>query len=33
MMTVNLPAKTLDEGITNMMNTAKMCLHLLIDLH
>ena len=24
MMTVNLPAKTLDEGITNMMNTAKM---------
>jgi hypothetical protein len=24
MMTVNLPAKTLDEGIKNMMNTAKM---------
>jgi hypothetical protein len=24
MMTVNLPAKTLDEGIQNMMNTAKM---------
>jgi glycogen synthase len=23
-MTVNLPAKTLDEGIKNMMNTAKM---------
>jgi hypothetical protein len=32
MMTVNLPAKTLDEGITNMMNTAKIdyqmwCIH------
>jgi len=24
MMTVNLPAKNLDEGIKNMMNTAKM---------